>query len=527
MIIPFDNVGQHGVIEDVESHELPAEAWSSAVNVRFNDGHAEKSLGHSEPFGTPSIVPYQLFPEEGHSNFYWIYAGLNKIYSTDGTTHANITRQINSVDVDYNAIENNEWIGGDLGGITILNNGIDTPQMHLQAGMSTKLEDLSNWPADSTASVVRPFKNFLVGIDWTESGARNPYLIRWSHPADPGFVPNSWDYTDTTKDAGRTTISMNGGFLVDCGPLRDSFIIYGENSTQSMRFIGGQNIFQFRELFADSGIFSRRCWADFDGKHCVLTGDDIIVHDGVNKQSIGDAKVRNTLFTALRGATNSARTYLRNNQATNEIWICYPEGSDEFPTKALIWNYRHNTFGYRALPGAMDINFNVVDPSVSSAWASASYTWANATGKWGDRNYSPAKRSMLIADTTNTKLLQADDTNQFSGTSFTATLERQGLAIVGRGRDGQSKVDMDVIKRINRIIPHFSGSGTVNVYLGTQDVIGGAITYGSAMPFVIGTDRKIDARSTARIHAIKFESTGDTSWQLHKYDLDLDIVGKR
>jgi len=527
MIIPFDNVGQHGVIEDIPDHQLPAEAWSAATNIRFNDGFAEKSLGRTEPFGTPSIVPYQLFPEEATSDFYWIYAGLNKVYVVDGTTHTNITRQTTGVDVDYAATADREWTGGQLGGITILNNGVDTPQIHNPQSPSTKLTALTNWPASTTAAVIRPFKNFLVAIDVTESGNRNPYMIRWSHPADPGTVPSSWDYTDTTKDSGRTTISMNGGFLVDCGQMRDSFIIYGENSTQTMRFIGGQNIFQFREIFADSGIFARRCWADFDGKHCVLTTDDLIVHDGVNKESIGDKRVRNTLFNTLKSATNSSRTFLRNDQAANEILVCYPEGSDLFPTKALVWNYRHNTFGYRDLPGTMDINFDVVDSSVSSVWDTDLGTWDSDPDVWDTKNYSPTKRSLLLADTANTKILELNTTNQDIGVSFTSTLERKGLAIVGKGRDGRAKVDLNTVKRINRIYPNITGNGTVNVYLGTQDIIGGAVTYGAAQPFVIGTDRKIDTRSTARIHAIKFESTGDVDWKLHGYDLELSVIGRR
>jgi len=527
MIVPFDKTGQYGVIEDIPSNEIPAEAWSAATNVRFNDGYAEKSLGHIEPFGAASIVPYQVFPEEGVTQFYWVYAGLTKAYITDGVTHTNVTRQSASVDVNYTGDADDEWTGGDLNGIPIMCNGVDDPQMHNPPAPGTKFADLSNWPANTTAAVVKPFKNFLIALDVTESGTRYPYMVRWSHPADPGAVPSTWDYTNATKDAGRTTVSTNGGFLVDGGALRDSFIIYGEHSTQSMRFIGGQNIFQFREIFADSGIFAKRCWVSFGGQHCVLTTDDLIVHDGVNKQSIGDSRIRSNLFTALDGATNSSRTFLSHNHETNEVWVCYPEADDDFPTKALIWNYSHNTFGYRDLPGAMDIKFDVVDSTVSSVWDVDSDTWDSDLSVWDTVAYSPTKRAMLMAGTSDTKLYENDATNQFNGVNMTATLERQGLAIVGRGRDGQAKVDYDSVKRIKRIYPSFSGTGTVNVYLGTQDVIGGTVTYGDAQPFVIGTDRKIDTRSTARIHAIKFESTTDARWKLHGFDLDLDVVGRR
>ena len=464
MIIPITAPGEFGVVKDKPAHSLPVSAWSDAVNVRFNDGYAEKSLGYSSQLGTPSIAPYFLLSFQSTSLFYWIYAGLTSAYITEGTSHTDITRSSGA----YNATANESWTGGTLAGIPILCNGFDAPQMLFPASPSNALSELSNWPADTNAKVIKPFKNFLIALNMVEGGADYPYVVRWSTPADPGTVPTSWDYTDTTNDAGRVPLSEGGGGLVDGGALRDAFIIYREFSTYSMRFIGGRFIFEFNQIFPSSGIFSKRCFAEFEGNHCVLTNDDLIMHNGVTQKSVLDSKYRDTLFSELNAATNNKRTFLSANYAKNEIWVCYPTGSDEFPTKALVWNYRHDTIGFRTLPGSMDISFDVIDPQTTATWASDSDTWDSDTSKWDEKQYNPAKRAMLMCDTANTKLYKMDDTNQNDGVSFTATLQRTELQLAG---------DFDTITHITRIYPKFTGSGAVTVYVGGQNVIGESVTW--------------------------------------------------
>lgn len=514
MIIPFASTGEIGVIKDKPAYSIPLNAWSDAVNVRFNDGYAEKSLGHSAPFGTPSIAPYFLLPLQTPTLQYWIYAGLTAIYLTEGTTHTDITRSSGA----YNATADGNWTGGILGGVPVVTSGFDIPQALFPVSPSNSLIDLPNWPDNTFCGTIKPFKNFLIALNMSENGQSYPYVVRWSHPADPGSLPTTWDYTDTTNDAGRVPLSEGGGHILDGGSLRDTFIIYRESSTYSMRFIGGRFIFETRQIFPSSGIFAKRCFAEFDGKHCVLTNNDLIVHDGVTIQSVLDSRYRDTLFTELSGATNNKRTYLAENYSKNEIWVCYPTGSDSFPTKALIWNYRHNTVGFRTLPGAAHIAFDVVDAQLTTTWDSDSDTWDSDTSRWDVQQYNPAKKYMLMADTTNTKLFKLDDTNQFNGVSFTATLERTELQLAG---------DFDTITHITRIYPKFTGSGAVTVYVGGQNVIGESVTWDSGQTFTIGTDYKLDVRETWRLPAIKFESTGDVSWKLHGFDLDVDAAGKR
>ena len=56
-----DQAGKIGVVEDVPGHRLPFEGWTTANNIRCNDGYIEKSLGDSSYIAS-SVAPYFLLP---------------------------------------------------------------------------------------------------------------------------------------------------------------------------------------------------------------------------------------------------------------------------------------------------------------------------------------------------------------------------------------------------------------------------------------------------------------------------------
>ena len=118
-IAQIENPGQVGIITDIRAENLPNNAFTSGINVRFSKQAIKKIEGHARVFGTASIVPYWLMPVQTPSVAYWIYAGLTKVYVTDGSAHFNITRQSGGVDDNYAATENLNWTGGVIGGIDL------------------------------------------------------------------------------------------------------------------------------------------------------------------------------------------------------------------------------------------------------------------------------------------------------------------------------------------------------------------------------------------------------------------------
>lgn len=196
--IPFYMAGEIGIVRDIEPHELPPQAWSAGRNIKFRDGKAIRRDGQLVQYIGLLGIPYWLMLTYTPANVYWVYADTTKLYAADGTAHADVSRV-----GDYTTITPNVlWNGGMFSGIPVITNGLDIPQAWLAPGMSTDFADLPNWPSNERAKIIRPFKNFLVAMNISRSGISFENMIHWSHPADPGSVPSSWDSANPATLAG-------------------------------------------------------------------------------------------------------------------------------------------------------------------------------------------------------------------------------------------------------------------------------------------------------------------------------------
>jgi hypothetical protein len=299
----FNNLSTIGLIKDQNPRTLPVEdqpgfAWSDVQNFRFKDGVVEKMNGYEQLIdATSTITPYYTTRISNGSQSFYVYCGLNKIYTYYANSHYNITRQSGAVDVNYSASSSNQWNHCILNGFPIFNNGIDIPQTWNPINQSTRLNNLTNWPTSYKADVIRSYKAYLIALNITDAvPSVNVNKVKWSAAALPGALPTTWDITDPTNDAGEISLSDSEGYLVDCLTLNDYNIIYKSTSTYIMSYVGGNTVFSIRKLFPNIGMLSKNCAAYFEGKHFVVTNDDVIIHDGNTYQSIIDGKNKKYLF---------------------------------------------------------------------------------------------------------------------------------------------------------------------------------------------------------------------------------------
>jgi len=517
VIIPVNDLGQIGLVTDLPYAKVPLNAWSRVQNMRFREGAAEKMKGESEVYASPICAPYWLLASSG----FWLYAGLTQVGATDGSTHADISRTSGGA---YTADAADSWTGTVIEGIPVIANPVDVPQMWNTPALATPLTALSNWPSTVRCKALRRFKRYLVALDITKSGTRYPTMVKWSHEAAVGAVPSSWDETDPTVDAAEYTCNSEGGELMDLVMMRDTGIIYSKYWTHRMDFVGGIDIFRINTLFNSVGAINHRCAIEFfTGKQIVFTGDDLVIHDGVTAKSLLDNRCKRLL----RGTVDSAKyrqAYVAANYISKEVWCAYTETGYSHPNKAIVWSWISDTCSVRELPGADFILSGTVTPG-DDLWSSSGTSWESDTGVWSDGSTAPNERRMLIASGLNTKLYTPEASNQFDQTSMTAFAERQDI---GYPLKVQGPPDFTTEKFFRGLYPHITGTdgGVVNVYLGTQDKIGGSITWQTAVPFTIGTSDFIDPMATGRMFALRFESTGDIEWKISGYDADVVPVGK-
>jgi hypothetical protein len=337
--IEIGDLNTVGLIRDQEGNWLPPEALTFAMNMRSVPDGMERIGGQLSVFGTPPVPPHFAMVVQSSTNVFWLYTSLNKAYVWNGSTHSDITRLLG----DYTASETRQWNGTLLGGVPILNDGQDDPQYWSALNPATKLAILPNWLPNTKCAVMRSFGPYLIALNTLEGGVNFPHTLIWSHPADPGTVPASWDFTDPTRDAGRSQLpDVGAGVIMDGLPLRGHFYIYKEGSTWRMTQVGGQFVFNFDTFLETSGILGPRCVClTGDGQnHVVATQDDIIVHNGNTANSILTNRYKKYLANAI-DTNNFRNSFIFANPFRDEVIFCYPEAGFLNPNRALIWNYKN------------------------------------------------------------------------------------------------------------------------------------------------------------------------------------------
>ena len=446
---------------------------------------------------------------------YWFYAGTAKIYRTDGTNHVDYTRASGG-DYSTNLTTVGNWTGTVYNGLPILCNGVDDPQA-LATTSASAFSDLPNWIANTTCKTIKAFGNYLMALNLTESGIEFPNKVRWGDSAENFSYPSTWTAA-ATNDAGEITLGDEADFIVDGLALKQSFIIYKENSTWIANYIGGNLVFSFQKLFNDTGVLTRNCVAEFEGKHFVVTQGDLIVHDGVAKKSVATDVVKKTLFDDINDAYFNL-TFVAHNVQQTEMWVCYPSIGSQYCDKALIYNYVNNSFTFRDLPNIYHIGNGIVDPGATSInWNTQTATWTEYGGVWGERTYNPTERSILMAGVEDTKLYRGDFGRQFDNENYTSTLERKGLTLDG---------NTNTVKRVRKLTPKVGGSGTVVISVGSCMSPNGTYTYTAGQNFNPTENNKVDCRSTGKFISVRFQHTDNSPFELNGYDLEYEVIGER
>lgn len=514
-IVRVPNAGSVGVIKDLSAHELPVQAWTDCSNIRFLDGSAYQFNGHGEVYNSPSVAPQYILPLTIGSTRYWIYTSAAKTYvvtnSGGSAVHTDITHATPRAGVV------NQWTGTILGGIPILNVGdASKVPMYWDLNLANRFVDLTAWPANTYCKFLRRYKNFLVAGNITDAGTNYPTKIMWSHPADPGTLPSTWDATDATKDAGNLPIADAVGPLIDAMELRDSLIVYAEGSTHGLDYVGGAFVLRNRKVFGMSGAMNRNCVAEFDGWHLVLTTSDVVIHDGHGATSVLDKKTRRYLFQSIDTSARD-KCFVFRNPFLNEIFICYPSIGATSCDKAMVYNFLDKTVSFRSLPNVSHADCGTIDNSLAGNWNQDNDPWASDLTMWNGPDFTPDSARVIMASA-DTKLFMLDASSSFDGAVPSAHLERRSLPL---GADERMKL----IKGIRPRITGNSGE-TVLIKVGGNNTDPYADpTYDVTMTHTIGTTVSNDCFVSYRYPAIRFETGSSYQWRLDSFDIDAEELG--
>ena len=306
--------------------------------------------------------------------------------------------------------------------------------------------------------------------------------------------------------------------------LNNSNIIYAERGVFAMDFIGFPLVFSFREVFSDDGIINRGACASIPNGHVVVGQNDIYLHDGSQKRSIVDNKVRRTFFNDL---SDTRSVFCQTIPDSTEVYICYADqdaADSQSANRALVYNWTQDAFTFVDLPNVRSLT--VADRmDTSGNYANSTATWNASTDYWSNVSLGTQANNIKVfgADSVGDKIRLMNDTNGLSGSAMSAYLEA-------------TKIDLDQvlgkstrnIKQLNGIMPQIEGTGTVRVQVGISDAPQDGIRWQVDKTFNVESDHKIDFRTSGRYFALRIESTSASDyWRLTGLDIDVQEVAGR
>ena len=508
----FKNYRFQGVNQDLPSHTIPDDVYSSARNMEPIDVGMRVSQGMAAAYGTPSFAPEHLVFNITPDAFYWLYASGAGIGVTDGQTHFNITPAAGVA-----SLWPTRWTSANLNGLITLNNQVDIP-VWWDNQTGNIMTPLPGWPAATTAGSIRPFKNNLIAMDIRDAAGDFTNQLMWSDFADPGAIPQSWTPLPENS-AGFNTLSDTIGSLIDGVSIRDSFLLFKDHSTYIMNFIGGNFVFAFRKLFTTSGILSTNCAAEYLGKAVILTDGDLILTDGQRADSIIDKRNRKWLFNNI-DSSNYANSFVVALHNRNQVWICFPENGQTEPNLALVWDASDNSYGVRELtPKTPHIARGLVGNVTGViAWDDDPGSWDTDVTSWNSSLFNPTEDALLQADRVNTLFYAINETNQYNGVNVNANVTREGLNF---GEDEHWKL-------VRSVWPRVTGNvGTViDIRIGSSNQDGDPVKWSPIVQFTIGMNEKIDTFAQGRFIHISFSSNADQSpWTIHGVQFDYVLQG--
>lgn len=501
-----------GFVPDLPAFDLPGGAWTDSRNVRYRDGALEKAPGQAQVLPELSCTAIWALSMSDATTAYWAYGSNTVMYATDGTSTANITGTLS-----LSATDDLGYTGGAFHGFMVISDGVEIPQTWVPS-LSNDLVSLTAWPA-ITCEVIRPWRDFLIALRIKESGTLNPRLMRWSDVAAKGALPGSWDFTDPTNQAGIKEFGESQEGLQDCAGLRDSLIVYKTNETWIADYVGGDDILGFRQLFSQSGCLTQDCIGRLPGGHLVLTGDDLVFHDGNSARSLIDKRARRWLFNRI-DLTNYRRTFVTMDYRNREAYVCFPEQGLDRATLALVWNWAEDTLHPYDLGQAR--TFAAVGPVTGSAttFDGESRSFDSITDSFDEEKVSPWKQTVQFFAASERKAYQLDAGPGYGALGMNCYAERLGHPITE---------DLGSIKRIWRLWPRVIGTtgDTVRFWISVRASLSHDLSYAGPFTITIGVDEWIDLRLDGRIIDLRLEYTGAHPFRFYGLDLEYEHSGTR
>lgn len=537
-ILEFGNMGDKGLNTDLSPWSLPPEFLTAGKNFRVAGGKiiSSGSWDKISSVTTPGYLAKGVSVSSDIGNTALIASEMG-VLCWDGNNWESLLTLTQPV-------VGSLWTFARMGGIPIVAhpdvgifywNPVRTPTdpndaatifQYLPYDKTTLWDD----PSIRTGNVIRNHKTFLFLLNLTENGVNMPDSFRWSHPASINSIPPTWDAESPDAQffmAGIASLGSNSGPIIDGLSLRDSFVLYSDNSINVLQEVGLPDVWNRRELTSYTGILAVDCVCEVKGAHFLMTGDDIIVNDGNSLNSIMHNRIRSH-YAANLSQARYADSFVVSNLVKKEIWFCIPTDKKGIAVDmAYIYNWKDDSWAIRDLQPNTAFAYYGPNAKGDLTWDSLkqrnNMPWSTAAMSWNSDRTSPFEDS--IVGIANTGEIYDLDPLSFVGTIAAEDSKLEDDMFIERTNisfgDQRSKTTL-----VSAYI-HTEGSGTLLVKFGSHDFVGSPVRWKQAVTFDVGGQRKVNVRTTGELHAFRIETIGVVSCTITGMTLEFAQAGLR
>lgn len=341
--------------------------------------------------------------------------------------------------------------------------------------------------------------------DVISSGSTQTYptTVQWSQAFGLNSGPLTWAPT-ITNVANQLEVPVRGP-VVDGFPMGGNFYICSYWDTVVFSPINYQSssapVLGVRLLTQGRGLLNENCWANADTLVYGLDARDIWSFDGSNFKSIGNQRIKDYFYANLN-PLYSARVFVQNNTAKNQIEFYYPDLESEGWCNKMI-SYRYDLDIFNA-PRDVD---------------NASHSTEAPRYNLGLQIYNEATRGVVYSRGVDYgKLVQKD-----TGTSFL-----DSTPIVSEFRRDNISLGLKYSQQalLHRILPEvvnigtdslqIDGTGDITITIGGTDAVGKDPVFKEPVTMAINTDNPWTQinQNAFRVNSIVLSNSSTTdTWQ--------------
>ena len=539
-------LSKYGVLADPDPYDLPVEAFTAGVNVRFRNGHISSGPVFRNVLGLGTTDPRFCFSASpASSNFLFI-----------GYKNGKISKEANNTETDYTlvgytpSVVEATWSSTVLGSVVYANRS-DRAPWYLRASDSS-FQNLSasgsapdKWDSTWSCNILRSCAGALVALYVTKGATTYTNMVKTSSLPTAGAVPTSWDQTNPATLATENILTKMEGPIVDGCPLGQDLVIYGSREAWLMHADNSTFVYSYTKLPFKKGAMNANCSIEHDGKNFVFGTDDIWMHDGNSEVSLLDKKNRDFVFGSLN-ISAASKCFVQHNPKLNEIYFAYV-GGDQYVNfgvqngidgcnRQAVLNLSDMTWTFDDLPSTFSACNAVISNSLTYATVTATYTTMGGT--YQDQE-DGLKRTTVYVGSLNatyslsTSLYALDPYGVNSNVAYPVDTNATAPRFIERiGLDlDELNAQISGYKTLSTIYPQArlgSGASNLMIAVGASDNISSAAPAYSAYQPYNGADLyKIDFNVAGRWVAYKCLFSDYRELTITGFDFDLKMTGKR